>query len=66
MIGEGESSGLMVNREWYVAPAYNYLLQHGVKKFEVGEFWNTGTPKDLDAYIEAKVYNSDETWKEEL
>ena len=58
MISKGPESSLMVNGEWYVAPVYNFLLEHGVKKFEVGEFWNTGTPTDLSDFILAKKITS--------
>lgn len=47
-----ERGDLKVNGEWYVAPVYNFLLDKGVRKFEVAEFWNTGTPESLEEFIE--------------
>ena len=54
MISTGPTSPLMVNNEWYIAPAYHYLLDYGVRKFDVAEFWNTGTPQSLEHFIKSK------------
>ena len=45
-----------VNNEFYVAPVYNYAINQG-KKFGIytigkTQMHGTGTPEDLDKYIE--------------
>ena len=47
-----------VNNEFYVAPVYNYAIKQG-KKFGIytidkTQMHGTGTPEDLDKYIELK------------
>ena len=47
-----------VNNEFYVAPVYNYAIKQG-KKFGIytidkTQMHGTGTPEDLDKYIELR------------
>lgn len=48
-----------VNNEFYVAPVYNYAIQRGEKFgiYNIGfsQMHGTGTPADLDKYIEFKT-----------
>lgn len=45
-----------VNNEFYVAPVYNYSIQkggrYGIYNIEMEQMHGTGTPADLDQYIE--------------
>jgi len=47
-----------VNNEFYVAPVYNYAIEKygkfGIYNIEKSQMHGTGTPADLDAYIEFK------------
>lgn len=48
-----------VNNEFYVAPVYNYAIDKGGKfgiySIDVNQMHGTGTPEDLDKYIEFKT-----------
>lgn len=48
-----------VNNEFYVAPVYNYAIQRGEKfgiyNIDFSQMHGTGTPADLDKYIEFKT-----------
>ena len=47
-----------VNNEFYVAPVYNYAIEKGGKfgiySIDKSQMHGTGTPEDLDKYIEIK------------
>lgn len=48
-----------VNNEFYVAPVYNYAIDKGDKfgiySIDMNQMHGTGTPEDLDKYIEFKT-----------
>ncbi len=48
-----------VNNEFYVAPVYNYAISKGDKfgiySIDMSQMHGTGTPEDLDKYIEFKT-----------
>ena len=48
-----------VNNEFYVAPVYNYAIDKGDKfgiySIDMNQMHGTGTPEDLDKYIEFKI-----------
>lgn len=48
-----------VNNEFYVAPVYNYAIDKGDKfgiySIDMSQMHGTGTPEDLDKYIEFKT-----------
>lgn len=48
-----------VNNEFYVAPVYNYAIDKGGKfgiySIDMNQMHGTGTPEDLDKYIEFKT-----------
>lgn len=48
-----------VNNEFYVAPVYNYAISQGDKfgiySIDMNQMHGTGTPEDLDKYIEFKT-----------
>lgn len=48
-----------VNNEFYVAPVYNYAIDKGAKfgiySIDMNQMHGTGTPEDLDKYIEFKT-----------
>lgn len=48
-----------VNNEFYVAPVYNYAISQGDKfgiyGIDMSQMHGTGTPEDLDKYIEFKT-----------
>lgn len=48
----------MRNNEFYVAPVYNYAIARGGKfgiySIDKTQMHGTGTPEDLDKYIELK------------
>ena len=45
-----------VNNEFYVAPVYNYAIargeKFGINNIDYSQMHGTGTPEDLDKYIE--------------
>jgi len=45
---------IRVNNEFYVAPAYNEMIQNGKKIciFNVQKMYGLGTPNDLNTYLE--------------
>lgn len=47
-----------VNNEFYVAPVYNYAIEKGNKfgiySIDKTQMHGTGTPEDLNKYIELK------------
>ena len=47
-----------VNNEFYVAPVYNYAIKSGKKygifNIKKTQMHGTGTPEDLDKYIDLK------------
>lgn len=47
---------LLSNGEFYIAPLYNYLIQHGfnVVPIEVEKYIPIGTPTDLERYLNEK------------
>lgn len=47
------ADGKRVNNEFYVAPVYNELIEQGryVKIAPVRKMWGTGTPEDLELYL---------------
>lgn len=48
-----------VNNEFYVAPVYNYAIdkggRFGIYSIDMNQMHGTGTPEDLDKYIEFKT-----------
>jgi len=48
------SKNIRVNNEYYVAPAFNEMIQHGKKIciFNVAKMYGLGTPEDLKLFLE--------------
>lgn len=63
-IGEMVKAGDRTNGEFYVAPAYNYLIQRGARiaTRNLGPvstvMWGLGTPEDLEHFIEVGPLSS--------
>ena len=48
------NKNIRVNNEFYVAPAYNEMIQNGKKIgiYNIQKMYGLGTPEDLNTYLE--------------